>query len=205
MASSTITGTGVVKGTITTAAEFAIFLGESSLTNADQAQQALEVASDYIRNMTNREFVLAENALTATEIFNGNGRKIYIPRQGPVISVTSIEYWDYGLEAWDELDTSLYTITTDGNKVFYRELIPFHEGVNNWRIIYTFGFSGSIPDDLKYAANLKAKEMTDIAGEESIVQQSDGEQSFTYLRPRKTNKMVDEILKRYIRYHGNHG
>lgn len=204
MASSTITATGVCKGTITTAAEYAVFLGEASLSNADQAQQALEMASDYIRTESGREFVLAVNALTIVEMFNGNGRKLYFPRQGPVISVTSIEYYDYGLEAWTELDTDLNNPITDGNKILYRELVPFHEGINNWRVTYTFGFS-SIPDDIKYAANLKAKEMADIAGEESIIHQSDGEQAFTYLRPRKTNKMVDDIIQNYVRYHGNHG
>ena len=118
MATQTITASGVALTGLITATEYNTHANVSSPGNATQIQQNIYDATEYIMQETGRWFVDAECSMTDVFLMSGKGqRDVYTP-QGPILSLTSIEFWN-GTE-WETIDSDVYDELTDGNKIWFR-------------------------------------------------------------------------------------
>ena len=205
---TTINATGVLRGAFATLAEYQTYVGKSSQSAEAQAQitAALLDARVWIEQQLHRRIVDIASGYLAVEQFAGNDRTYYVPIEGPIDSITTVEEWNG--EDWAEIDDTL-TPLTDGNWIYFQEgnifaraSIPY-----NWRITYTFGYP-SIPKDIKRASMMLAEQSTSVHHRSRLQSQSDGEQSFSYWvsGSEQIVKDVMRILTPYIRYpsYGGH-
>lgn len=194
----TITVGGVVHGALVTAAEYDTFLGLTA-PNATQVQASIYDATAFITTELGRIFVTEDNAYSILESFTGKGKLNYYPKQGPVVTVGVIQFYN-GIE-WETIDSTIYEAETDGNKIFFRTRQTFHRGINNWRINYTFGYP-SIPDDIKRACMMLVRYYVGQAEHDGNLQsQSDGEQTLTYFgKQLDIPPLINEIISKYKRF-----
>ena len=200
MPTSTFTATGFCLGGLITASEYYSMANISGTpSNAAQIQAAINFASDKIRNDLGRMIVTIGDGISIVEVENGADTWLYFPRQAPVVSVTSAEY--YNGTDWSSVDSAVHELYTDGNIISTREkTLVFTRGFQNWRFTYTIGWP-SIPEDLKYAVYMTARTLIDRANKRSDLQsQSDSEQSFSYFSPRQL-AIPEEALDILVRYH----
>ena len=196
---STISASAVCLAGLVTPTEFYTFANLTSPDNATQIAAAILDATERIMSETDRWFVQADNALTITEQFSGNNANAYFPKQGPILSVGTITLWNG--TTFEEIDTDQYDPVTDGNKIYFRMGNVFAAGNENWKVIYTFGYKGTVPRDLKRACMLLTKHAVDHAERSSaLTAQSDGEQSFQYSSDPSKPPNIEDILSRYRRF-----
>jgi len=205
---TTINATGVLRGAFATLAEYQTYVGSSTQSAAVQAQitAALLDARVWIEQQLHRRIVDIASGYSAVEQFAGNDRTYYVPTEGPIDSITTVEEWNG--EDWAEIDTTL-TPLTDSNWIYFQEgnifaraSIPY-----NWRITYTFGYP-SIPRDVKRASMMLAEKFITSDQETRLQSQADGEQSFSYSTAvgKDITEEVMKILNPYIRFpsYGGH-
>ncbi len=181
------------------------YLGVSDLDNKPQAKSALRDAQEYADQYTDRQLRAYDStdaaATTHTWTFSGNNRReIYVPRP-PIQSVTSVKYWDSSTAAFVSVDTGVYTITNNDQRIFFREGFTFYKGVDNWQIVYIYGWA-TVPRDLKLAIMqiTQAYARAEIR-DSNIKSEATGEQSFTYFEGQSTSvpKEATDTLDRYKR------
>lgn len=201
MPTTSFTASGFCLGGILTASEYYAMANLTSPANSAQIQAAINYASDKVRNELGRMIVTINDAISVVEVENGADSWIYVPREAPVVSVTSIEYYDGS--GWSAVDTGVHSLYTDGNIISTREkTLVFTRGFQNWCFTYVIGWP-SIPEDLKYAVYLTSRTLIDRANKRSDLQsQSDTEQSFSYFSPRQlaVPEEAQDILNNYKRH-----
>jgi len=180
--------------------EYARFANKSiPLDNEEQIEALIDAATEIMEKEIDRDlYECSPSPVDVVEIFNGRGTFRMWTKQAPIDSITSIEYWT-GTEWMDVSDLNMtYEFDADTGKVWFTERYTFHEGVDNWRITYSYGFA-SIPEDLKYACYLMVRYLSERQSREGIKSQSDGEQSFTYETDQTIPKSYTSILAKYKR------
>lgn len=197
MATQTVTASGVALTGLITPTEYYERANLTSPSNATQIQQAIYDATADIMESTGRWFVDAGAAMTDILLFSGGNQKDLFPKQGPILSLTTIELWN-GTE-WETIDSAVYDQLTDGNKIWFRSGSRWVTGTENWRVTYTFGFKGGIPDDLKRACYELARHYISQRSD-NLKSESDGEQAYSYFESSSLPSDVDKIINRYKRY-----
>jgi len=186
-----------------TIAEYARFANKSvPLDNETQIEALIDVATEIMEREIDRDlYACSPSPLDVVETFNGRGSFRVWTKQAPIDDVTTVEYWT-GTEWQDvsELNMTFEFDSTTG-KIWFTERYVFHEGVDNWRITYSYGFTEGIPEDLKYACYLLTKHLIDHPNRQGIMSQSDGEQSFTYGSDENLPKRYVDILANYKRWY----
>lgn len=111
-------------------------------------------ATDLIEAYCQRRFL---STVYSNELYSGNGTQFLPLRNYPVSTLTSLESMtgDFASPAWDSIDSSSYTLKTEGGKdqgIIYM-ISRFHKGVDNFRVNYTAGYAtqDAIPNDLREA------------------------------------------------------
>ena len=181
------------------------YIGEPSVTNEAQTKSALRDAQAFADQYTDRSLRAYDGddaaATTHTWTFSGPGRKqIYVPNP-PIVSVTSISYWDSSTEDFTAVDSTTHTTVFQDSRINFREGYEFYEGVDNWKIIYVYGWT-TVPRDLKLAIMQITQSFARAEIRDSnIKSEADGEQSFTYFEGQSTTvpKDATATLDRYKR------
>ena len=165
-----------------TAEEYYQYSGLASpVEDRIQIGKIITAISQYITQLIGRDMtVTTSSAMNELEYFKGKGLKYYFPKQGPVQSVSKIEYWDGN--SWQECDTDTMPYETDGNQIFFTAGDTFFKPTyrpKNWRVTYTWALD-EVPEDLKMAVAMTIDSFVVAPGMGDIISQTDGEQSFTY-------------------------
>lgn len=119
-------------------------------------------ATEIIEAYCSRRFI---STSYSNQLYSGNGTRFMSLRNWPVTNLTSVEAMtgDYSSPNWQSLDSSLYTLKSEGGKD--RGLIyllgddrtfpvygGFRKGVNNYRVNYTAGYiAADLPHDVREA------------------------------------------------------
>lgn len=169
-------------------------------SNNSQIDSAIDNATSIIEEQTGRTFELSDNPspIDVTETINGNGTKRLYVRQSPIVEVSKIEYYD-GV-SWQEVTTieAPRTIKPGSNIIYFTDGFKFFKGYENWRLTYTYGYSNSLPNDLKQACYKIAKWIIDESNRQGMRTQADGEQNFEYFAYSKNLPETSvEIVRRY--------
>ena len=149
--------------------------------NDAQIAVLIEAATAYIEAITGRTFLLvASSPVDTTEILNGNNTHRLYSHNAPIISITSIEYWD-GTQ-WLEYDSTTYpyTFKANSNIVYFTNGHKFYKGYRNIKLTFEHGYISAFPNNLKYACFRIAQYFILEADRQGLKIQSDGEQSFHY-------------------------
>lgn len=134
---------------------------------------------------------------TDTWIIDGNGETSIFVRYWPIVTVTSVSYWDS--TQWVEMATTIYPRTNSDEEVWFNHGDIFPSGRKNLQIVYTYGCDlKDIPANLKAAVadhvawQIKALERSGINSE------SFGEQTttFDFTAPPKRIVQVYDSFKR---------
>jgi hypothetical protein len=185
-----------------TIAEYAEFANKTlPLENEAQVEALIEMATEVIEKELDRDlYACSPSPIDVVEVFDDNGNFRMWTKNAPIDSVDTIEYWT-GTE-WQDVSEFNMTFTWDETtgKVWFTERYTFHQGVDNWRITYSYGYTDGIPADLKYACFLLTKHFENIQSRQGIRSQSDGEQSFTYELDQTVPKGYTQIIAKYKRY-----
>lgn len=194
---------------VVTYGDYLQFVGETELDNEQQIKQALASAENYANKYCNRIFAKYDAAdaaaTTLTEQFSGKGTLKYFPAQAPIVSVTSVSYWDSSVSPsgdWTEFDTDVYTPVATTERVTFREKYVFPVGDDNLQLIYVYGYT-TVPESLIRAICLIAQSFASTEIRTSnIKSESDGEQSYTYFDSPKTGapKEANDMLEPFVRY-----
>lgn len=173
---------------IITLAEYKAFDDSPSpLANDTQVEAAIDAATAWIENYTGRVFEIADNPSPVEEVdeLTGTGTSRIYTRQAPVTAVTSIHYWDG--DSWEEMESTQYDFTFDEgtNIVRFTDGTTFHQasnniGFRNWKITYEYGYTASLPNDLKFACYLLTRYLITEGEYITVTYQMNGEQAFTY-------------------------
>ena len=169
----------------------------SPAENDTQITNAIDLATSYIEEKTGRVFELADNPspIDAVETLDGNGTARLYTRNGPLVAVTLLEYWDG--TAWQTYDSITYpsTFKTGSNIIYFTLGHKFYKGYQNIRTTFTYGYTTSFPKDLQLACYQLAKYIIQEAGQQGLTRQEDGEQNFWYDHAMPAQAL--EIIKRY--------
>lgn len=191
---------------VVTIGDYLQFIGETEVANEPKVTQALAAAEDFANEFCRRTFAKYDDSApedtTLVEVFSGNGRRKYFPKQAPIQSVTSIEYWDAGAEAYTAFDSTTHTIVATADRVTFREGYVFPKGSDNLRITYVHGFD-TVPARLIRAICLIAQAYAATSTRDAqLKKQVDGEQSFEYFEG--TKKAIpgeaESLLQQFVRY-----
>lgn len=154
---------------------------------------AISNATAYIEQETGgRTFKIADLSPSgdeAAEVVNGRGQIRIYTKNGPVASVSKLEYWDG--DEWQEItyNEHEYTFKPNSHVIYFQDGMKFHSGYQNWRITYSYGYDTSFPQELKYAAYVMAKHFYNETNRQGIATQQDGEQNWNY-----THKIPDSAI-----------
>lgn len=164
----------------------------------DQIEFAIDAVSDYLRQWLHRKVILA----TITEIFYGTNESVYWPRNGHVVSVTSIEYWNG--TGWTEMTSTQYPRETDGASPDWDTFVRFKEGDKmsmnqRYRIIYTSGWArASVPFALQsVTAILVQRYMKNAEGREGMSSEAAGAASSVLTLDQMFDKRLREMATPY--------
>jgi len=156
----------------------------SPAENEDQINAAIKLATSYIEKKTGCIFEIADipspSPHDVVEILDGKGTNRIYTHNAPIVTVSKIEYWDGS--AWEEYDSVAYPYSwkEKSNIVYFTSGHCFCQGWQNIRVTFEYGFTDTLPDDLKYACYLITKHIIAKAERLGITSQADGEQSFSY-------------------------
>lgn len=148
-----------------------------------------------------RTFVVADPSPSVhdltelAEIVDGrNAKRIYV-KNGPIQSVSKIEYWDG--DEWQEITyvSQPFTFKPNTHIVYYQDGSKFSSGYQNYRVTYSYGFDNDFPQKLKYACYLIAKSIYNLSNRQGITTQQDGEQNWNYSHD--APKMAVDIIAKY--------
>ena len=196
---STINATGRIINSWASLAEYQVFANLSSPSAQVQSQitEALIDAKVWIESQLDRQIVSGSNN-SATETFRGNDSQYYVPKEGPILSITTVEQWN-GTE-YEEVDSTTMVALTDSNWIYFQDGNRFVPSVIplNWRITYTFGF-GTIPRDLKRASMMLTERFVSSEQRTRLQSESDGEQSFSYWIA-GADKIIEDVMKIVMQY-----
>lgn len=172
----------------------------SPLDNDTQIEAAIDSATAWIENQTGRTFEIADNPSPVEEIdeLTGTGVSRIYTRQAPVTALTSLHYWDG--DSWEEMESTQFDFTFDAstNIVRFTDGTKFHKGndqFRNWKVTYEYGYTTSLPEDLKYACFLLTKYFIIESETLGKAYQMDGEQAFTYRH--EFPPLVIQVVRRY--------
>jgi len=189
---------------VVTYGDYLQFVGETELENEQQVTQSLASAESYANEYCRRIFAKYDSgdaaATTVTEQFSGKGTLKYFPAQAPIVSVTSVSYWDS--EDWTEFDTAVYTPVATAERVTFREKYVFPVGDDNLQLIYVYGYT-TVPASLVRAICLIAQSNSTVSTRDpDIKSESDGEQSYTYFDNSKVTipQEANDLLDPFVRY-----
>lgn len=196
---TTISATAKVINSWASLAEYQVFANLSSPSTQVQTQitRALIDAKVWIESQLDRQIVSGTNN-SAIETFRGNDSQYYVPKEGPILSITTVEQWN-GTD-WEEVDSTTMVALTDGNWIYFRDGNRFVPSTIplNWRITYTFGF-GTIPRDIKRASMMLTERFISVEQRTRLQSQSDGEQSFSYWIT-GADKIIEDVMRIVMQY-----
>jgi len=167
--------------------------------HTDTIETFINIASQAIETYCARSFRSGSD----TYVLSGDGSSSVYTRYKPITSITSIEYWN--VNAWVEatIDLYPYTYISESGKVYFTEGNVFSFGSNNFRIIYSYGYSLSeIPQDLKSACMIMAQRSYKRAqGKEGLKSESFGDATTSYdfsTIPVDVLPILDRYRRRFI-------
>ncbi|NCD40558.1 MAG: hypothetical protein EOL88_00550 [Bacteroidia bacterium] len=144
-----------------TKAEFKNFAGISVDTYDDKIDLIVNGVIDFVQSYCQNKLVKGE----VTEYFNGDdiideGDQIFLTNRTKITDVTV--YYNSGTESspsWSEEDRDNYALLTDEGIIklnFTRENLGVQSGYNNYKVVYTAGYtisgdSADLPNGLKLA------------------------------------------------------
>lgn len=163
--------------------------------NKDEQREVMFInsVSAWIEEYCDRKF----RSDTDTWITDGNGKTRMFARYRPIVSVTSVSYWN--TNQWTEMTMAIYPRTNGDEEVWFTRGDIFPMGEKNLQVIYAYGYSlSSIPANLKAAAadhiawQIKALERSGIKSE------SFGEQTTTFdfaIPPKRITQVYDSYKR----------
>jgi uncharacterized phiE125 gp8 family phage protein len=184
--------TDVASATLATLADLRTYLGKSAADTADDVLLAriLAAVSAWFERQTGRKLALA----AYTEILDGDGQAVIVPREYPVTEVTAVTVGTFEVPQ-ATASTSSGWFLRDG-VIRLRGYTASH-GVGNVSIAYTAGFE-FVPDDIQQAvrelAALKYRERPHVG----TASQSVAGQSMSYL-PSIIPASVQSVVDSYKR------
>ena len=104
-------------------------------------------ASQAIINYCQRKFIKVAAAIS--EIKNGDNTKCIYVQNRPIVSVSSIKYWDGSAYV---AHTGTYSYDANMGKIWFTDGNIFSEYEDYWQINYIYGYEcDDVPSDLKLA------------------------------------------------------
>ena len=164
--------------------------------NSLALEEIINSASAYIENYCNRKFV----STAYTEYYDGNNRSKLLLNQYPIISVTSIDRWEYLTQA----SIQTYTEHTDfeiysDEGIIYKSMGWF-KGHKAYKIVYTAGYAtAAMPEDLKQGCKEICKLLWILKDKQGLKGDNDGVRNTNYDKDLGVGipKNVLEMLERY--------
>lgn len=131
-----------------TKAEYKAYVGISSTTQDTIIDSLIPKVSTLVKTICRRTFV--DYVATAKVEYHEGGANIIVPDEGPVISVTSLEYsTNYGSTYTALVLYTDYAVSKSDDTIrCIGDTFPV--AINGYKLTYTAGYS-TLPDDLKLA------------------------------------------------------
>lgn len=178
------------------------FLGiDYELSTADQSriEYLINAVSHQIEKYCDRKFITPSSDIT--EIFDGDGTADYYVKNIPIVGTiasSDISYRSGEGETWSET-TATFNYDSSSGRVYFTDGNVFSTGKDNWRIVYSYGYSVSnVPVDLKIAAieliAFRKKKFDDNVHGVSAVTYPDNTITYSF------DKMPDSVLAMLNRY-----
>lgn len=155
-------------------------------------EQLINQASTSIESLCHRKF----RSGSASDIFNGDGKTEYWVTEASVTAKPTIYYWDG--DSWETLSASTYDWTyTSTGRVYFTDGNGFSEGIDNWKIDYTYGYAlADIPQDVKLACAMLVQFCSMLRSKAGKSSENFGDQSTSYdfVTP---PKIINQLLAPY--------
>lgn len=153
-------------------------LNQSDVTYNEFIDDLIDGVSAGIEEYTARKFV----SRSYTEYYDGDGTRVLLLRQFPIVSITSIhDDPDRNYNSDTLIDADDYVSDDDIGKVTLVDIDAFTKGIHAIKVIYTAGYA-SVPKNIQLAAHVWIADIFNRAvmgadGEES---ESIGQHSVTF-------------------------
>lgn len=193
---------------LTTLAKTKTYLEITSSSQDGLIEQLIDAVSSFILSYLDRDL----KAQSRTVIFSGSGRTEKVLPDAPISGsvVLSNRYSPFVDSDWSGIDSDQFEVTANTGKIFMPS--SFYRGQNNYRAVYTGGYT--YPGDAGYdAATNKLPfdiEMAvwELVGVKLGTNKSGGVESeqvknirITYAKALSDNPHIKELLDRYKRYY----
>lgn len=167
--------------TLITLKDFKIFLGIPDDTDTEDVRLTPFLAAAVADCQTHIQRKLS--LVTVAEIFDGDGESVRYVRNCHIASAPTID-WFNGVQ-WVTDYPGTYNLSFSWNesgRVRFTNGGCFLEGIENWRVNYSTGYSAAtIPDDLKNSIMAQAQRLRKRAdSKEGMASESIADQTVTY-------------------------
>ncbi len=162
--------------------------------NDNELNQFINQASVLMESEAGRKF----RSNDATEIFDGNDTVEYIVKQKRITTLTTLSYWDG--DSWEDITSPDYVYDTveSTGKIYFTDGNTFWQGVNNWKAVYTYGWSlATMPEELKLCCCDVVQWLYFLRKKSNISSESLGDKSVTYKDNASMPSSAKTILQKY--------